>query len=256
MRFVHITDTHIGPTPDHIMQGHPTLPNAEALVREINALPFAPDFILHTGDVVDDRSEAAYRLAKPIFEKLNYPIYYVVGNHDEGDTMQRVLLERTPSPGRFDYYGEIHGLALAVFETRGPVDPGGTLTPAQLAAVRDLCKPEGPPLIIAIHHQPVPLDVTWLDLQMPLDCGPEFLEAIAPARERLRGVFFGHVHRAFQVMRDGILLSSAMSATAQITSWPDHATPDPIPHELPGFSIVTITDTETIIRQHTFKRPY
>ena len=257
MRFIHLTDTHLGPRPDYQIEGHatPTLPNVEAVIREINELPFEPDFILHTGDVVDDRSEAAYRLAKPVFEKLTAPIYYVVGNHDDGDTMQRVLLGRTGSPSRFDYYGEIGGVALAVFETRGPVDPGGTLTPSQFVAIRELCRPEGPPLIIAIHHQPIPLDVTWLDLRMPLDCGPEFLDAIAPARERIRGVFFGHVHRSFQVMRDGILFSSAMSACAQITGWPNSATPIPNPDELPGFSIVTITETETIVRQHTVKRP-
>src|SRR5262245_8731096 len=140
MRFIHLTDTHIGPTPEHELPdqpGNPTLPNVEAVIAEINALPFAPDFVLHTGDVVEDGSEAAYRLPKPVFEKLNYPSYYAVGNHDDGETMQRVLLGRTPSPGRFDYYGEIEGSGLAVFETRGPVDPSGTLTPAQLVAIQE-----------------------------------------------------------------------------------------------------------------------
>ena len=52
MRFVHITDTHVGSTPDHTLHGRPTLSNLAVLVETINNLPFRPDFILHNGDIV------------------------------------------------------------------------------------------------------------------------------------------------------------------------------------------------------------
>src|SRR5437762_11867956 len=80
MRFIHITDTHVGPTATYGLPGKPALPTLEALVDTINNLPFKPDFVLHNGDVTDDASEAAYRLVKPILAKLKYPIYYVIGN--------------------------------------------------------------------------------------------------------------------------------------------------------------------------------
>ncbi len=261
MRFVHITDTHLGPTPDFRLHGQAALPTLEALVERINNLPFKPDFILHSGDVTDDAKEASYALAKPVLAKLNAPVYYVIGNHDRPDPMLGVLLGMTPGVRRYDYYTEIDGVGLAVFDTRGPVDPAGTITDEQFAALRDLCKPEGPPLVIALHHQPVVLDSTWLDdigddgLSMPLDCAQAFREIIAPARSRIRGVFFGHVHRGFQVLQDGILYSSAPSALVQLESWPGQRLPYPALEELPAFSVVTITATQTIVRQYAFQRP-
>ncbi|MEP7289125.1 MAG: metallophosphoesterase [Chloroflexota bacterium] len=259
MRFVHITDTHIGPTPQYRVQGQLALPTLEALVRTINDLPFEPDFILHTGDIADDGSEAAYALARPVLQQLKAPIFYLLGNHDRPKPMQQVLLSKSTVAQRYDYYVKLNGFGLAVFDSRGPTDPAGTLTANQLNALRDLCQPSGPPLIIALHHQPVALDVEWLDngwgeSRMQLDCAEEFLKAIAPARDRIRGVFFGHVHRSCQVIRDGILFSTPPSSCAQILAWPTQHTPIPSPDELPGFNVVTVLPDQTIIRQHTFLR--
>ncbi len=259
MRFVHITDTHIGPTPDHRVLGQLPYPAVGALVEQINSLPFEPDFVLHTGDVTDDASEAAYALARPLLEKIKAPVLYALGNHDRPEPMRQILLGKAPTSDRYDYQMNIQGIELAVFDTRGPVDPEGTLTAEQFNALRNLCQPSGPPLVIALHHQPVPLDIAWLDhgwdgRRMMLDCSEAFLEAIAPARNRIRGVFFGHVHRSAQVFREGILFCTPPSACAQIFAWPTQTEPVPSPAELPGFNVVTITDDQTIIRQHTIPR--
>jgi 3',5'-cyclic-AMP phosphodiesterase len=260
MRFIHITDTHIGPTPEHRVLTQLALTTLEALVDRINALPFEPDFILHTGDIVDDGSGAAYALARPVLQKLKRPIYYVLGNHDLPVPMRTVLLGEPASADRYDYNVDLDGTQLVVIDTRGPIDPAGTLTADQLQNLRDLCTPDGPPLIIALHHQPVKLDVGWLDngwdqKHMMIDNSAAFLEAIAPARQRIRGVFFGHVHRGCHVLHRGILFSSPPSACAEIQAWPTSNYPVPSPEEQPGFNIVTITDDETTIRQYTFPRP-
>ncbi|SRR5258708_19132365 len=261
MRFVHITDTHVGPTPDHRVLGQQSLPALEALVKLINSLPFEPDFILHNGDIVDDGSEEAYALARQTLQKLKAPIFYVLGNHDQPRAMRKVLLGKAPSAERYDYYVRLNGIGLAVFDSRGPADPAGTLTADQLEALRDLCAGKGPPLIIALHHQPVQLDSVWLDKgwdankRMVLDCSDAFMEAIAPARERIRAVLFGHVHRPCEVIRNGILFAAPPSACTQIFSFPPDNIPTPSPGELPGFNVVTITDDATILKQHTFPRP-
>ena len=265
MRFVHVTDTHIGADPGYAKDGHSAHDNLVALVNAVNDLRFPIDFVLHTGDVVEDRSEEAYRVARGVLCRLRLPVYYVAGNHDDADRLQRVLLGSAAAGPRFDYRLTIDGIVVAVFDTRGPNDPAGTLTGEQLAAVEDLCVPEGPPLVIALHHPPLPLDTPWLDdgwqipsgrtANMLLDRGADFLQAVAPARDRLRGVFFGHVHRAFQVIHRGILYASAPSGFGQLLTWADQARPEPSPGEPPGFSIVTITADRTIVRQHALVTP-
>ena len=94
MRFVQITDTHIGQNPEFANYGHAPFSNLEAVVVAINALRFPVDFVLHTGDVVEDRSEGAYRLARRVLSRLRVPVHYVAGNHDDAAILQRVMLDR------------------------------------------------------------------------------------------------------------------------------------------------------------------
>ena len=265
MRFVHITDTHIAADPAFASFGQTPRANLVALVDAINALTFPIDFVLHTGDVVEDRSEAAYHAARDILARLRLPIHYVAGNHDDAGFLQTAMMNRASARPRLDYQFSADGVLVAVFDSRGPRDPAGTLRDEQLAALRALCAREGPPLVIAIHHPPLPLDTKWLNdgwstavghtTSMLLDRGPEFLEAIAPARERLRGVFFGHVHRAFQIMHRGILFASAPSGFGQFYTWPGQDHPEGSPAEPAGFSLVTITGEQTIVRQHSLAKP-
>ena len=265
MRFIHISDTHVATDPQFTHYGHAPLASLAALVDALNSLAFPADFVLHTGDVVEDRSEAAYRLALGELSRLRYPVHYLAGNHDDAGLLQRVLLNRSQPESRLDYRFEANGVEVAAFDSRGPNDPEGTLTDGQLEALRALCAAAGPPLVIAIHHPPVPLDAIWLDRGWPvdrgrtptmlLDRGREFVQAVAPARERLRGVFFGHVHRAFQVMHRGVLYASAPSAFGQLLSWPDQERPEPSPAEPAGFAVVTITQEQTVVRQHMLEQP-
>ncbi len=265
MRFIHITDTHIAADPAFVSHGRAPLRYREALVAAINALSFPVDFVLHTGDLAEDRSEAAYVVARRALARLEPPIYYIAGNHDDADSLQRVMLGGAPARPRFDYVLSVAGVTVAALDSRGPTDPAGTLTDDQLVWLRALCVEEGPPLVIAIHHPPLPLDTRWLDsgwatqsgqgASMLLDRGPEFLEAIAPARDRIRGVFFGHVHRAFQLMHRGILFSSAPSGFAQFLTWPDLAHPVASADEPAGFSVVTITAEQATVRHHAIPAP-
>ena len=85
--------------------------------------------------------------------------------------------------------------------------------------------------------------------------GPEFVEAIAPARDRIRGVFFGHVHRAYQLVHRGILYSSSPSSFGQFLTWPGQEAPEAALAEPAGFSLVTITDEQTTVRFHAIARP-
>ncbi len=261
MRFIHITDTHVAADPAFVSHGRSPLAHLEALVETINALTFPVDFVLHTGDLAEDRSEGAYRNARRTLSRLRPPIHYIPGNHDDAEALQRIMLGRAPADPRFDFVLSVGDLTVAAYDSRGPADPEGTLTDAQLDSLRALCARAGPPLVIAIHHPPVPLDSLWLDNgwatasgqgpTMLLDRGREFLDSLAPARDRIRGVFFGHVHRAFQVVHREILFSSAPSAFVQFLTWPDLDHPKASPTEPGGFSVVTITGSQTTVRHHS-----
>jgi hypothetical protein len=91
---------------------------------------------------------------------------------------------------------------------------------------------------------------------MLIQNGMDLHRALLPARDRLRGVFHGHVHQPMQTMRDGIVYTCAPSAFAAFSAWPtdvEHARMDP--DFLPGYSFVHLLLEQTITHHHTFPRP-
>ena len=258
LRFVHITDTHLSPETEygrhHHGAAHSAREGAITLVETVNALPFQPDFILHTGDVVYDPDPAAYGVAKSILSRLKAPVYYVAGNHDQGAELQRVLGGvSTPTP-YFHYEREIKGVQLLVLDSNGPAEPPrGFISPEQLDWLEKRTSGfDLRPLIVAVHHNVLPVGSPWLDDFMRTTNGWDLHQALLPARGRLRGVFFGHVHQPLDMVRDGILYASAPSSWCQFHAYPDQVDTISDTDSGPGFNIVTLTGDQTYVRRCRF----
>lgn len=259
LRFVHLSDTHLSVDPDYGQGWAPYHPRrgAEALVEQVNALPFAPDFVLHTGDVAAAPDAAAYRLARDLLGRIRFPVCYLAGNHDDAAMLQRELLGTEHPASPFDCEFEVNGVQIVCVDSNGPAEPpAGSVRPAQLARLADLCARADPrPLVVALHHNALPVGIPWLDDYMGLTNGEALHRALLPARHRLRGVFFGHIHQNTQTLRDGILYASAPSSWYQIHAWPGQTETVRDPGAEPGFNIVTITARQTFIRSHRYPLP-
>jgi Icc protein len=259
--FVHISDTHI--SHDSGYEGDfadyaPTL-GARALVEQVAALPFKYDFVLHTGDVVFNPIPEAYALAREVLSKISTPIYYVAGNHDHVEALQRTLMGRSETVSPLDYQFEVNGAQFVVVDSNqlGSVEPpNGFVTDAQLEWLGNICRANNArPLVIAVHHNPLPIGAPWWDDYMRLLDGEAFHNALLPAKHRIRGVFFGHVHEATDTVRDGILYTSALSSWSQFHTYPGQVDTIPDPRAEPGFSVVTLTREQTFIRRYRFPMP-
>ena len=119
--------------------------------------------MLHTGDVIDDGTIESYHAAKNMFAKLRLPIYFLSGNHDHAPTMQREMLGIAQPLDRYDYSFTMGGIQFIALDSFGLKQPGGYLTDSQLTNLRQVCTADGGPIAIFVHHQPLPLDVPWLD---------------------------------------------------------------------------------------------
>jgi 3',5'-cyclic-AMP phosphodiesterase len=256
--FVHISDTHIGPTPAYERHGFYSQPATEQLIRHLNGLPVAPDFVIHTGDIVTDPNPVSYQRAAKLFAGLNYPIYYVTGNHDRSrdicDHFRFPPYEPlTHNPDLLSYAFTVKGHRFLVLDARAPdeLDPHGLMGEEQLGILRAELARDDPSLTIFMHFPTWPLNSLWLDSHMLLVNGAEFHELLVPARDRLRGVFLGHLHQSTQIVRDGILYVSAPSSFAQFTNWPQDRYVQ-IADEPPGFNVVQLFPQQMMIRQHRF----
>ncbi len=255
LTFIHITDTHISPDPRYNAAGvsHTPLFGAKALVKRLNELPFKADFVLHTGDVCYDPDPLAYEAARAIFAELKIPIYYLNGNHDDKEALQRVLVGREPLP-RFDQEFEVNGVQIVCIDSQHTsAEVIGQVTAEQLqrlAAIAEAADPR--PLIVATHHNVLPVGIPWLDEHMGMVNGVDFHRALLPAAHRLRGVFHGHVHQATQTYRDGIVYTSGLSSWYQLQALPGQRETVDDRTALPGFNVVTVTPTQTFIRTNTY----
>lgn len=260
LRFIHLSDTHFNSNPLYRTKtiSTPSLYGAEALVAAIQQLPFVPDFILHTGDVIYDPDPTAYEGIRTLFSELTSPIYYLAGNHDSSESLQRILLNRDLHKIQqpFYYEFEMNGVQVLCLDSNEnkPEDvPRGFIGDEQLAWLDAKCSAADPrPLVIATHHNVVDTGVHWLDSWMHTINGEAVHQIIRKAQHRLRGVFHGHIHQNYEVFRDQVLYSACSSSWAQFHSYIGM---ERTTHDLdlqPGFSVVTITEHQTNIRRYGF----
>jgi len=255
--FVQISDTHFGPTPGYARHGKVALPAAQLLVDTINQLPFAPDFVIHTGDVVTAPDPASYALAAETLGQLRMPCYYVCGNHDDPADIESFMTmgskqDLVVDSETLSYAFEVKGVRFLVFDTHGPaaIDPHGVLSETQLTILRRETETDGLPLVIFWHHPMLPMDSPWMDQNMLTTNGEEVHELLRAAGERLRGVFYGHIHQSLQTIRDGILYVAAGSSFAQFSSWPNDERVSVMAEEPPAFHFVRVLPQQLMIRQH------
>jgi 3',5'-cyclic-AMP phosphodiesterase len=256
LRFVHISDTHISHNPDYGTDWARAHPNraAAALVQRLNHLPFAPDFVLHTGDVAFEPYPEAYQQARDILSQIDWPVYYLAGNHDDAPMLQRELLQRTEITPEFYYDFAVNGVQIVCLDSTGPAaPPAGSVSAEQLAWLEGICTAGDPrPLVVAVHHNPPKTGVPWLDDYMGMTNGADLHAVLRQASQRLRGVFYGHIHQNSQTWRDGVLYSSVLSSWYQLHAWPDQVKTVGEPDAEPGFNVVTITRDQTHIRNHRY----
>ncbi len=81
--FAHLTDIHIWDTYDRWNNNNPTYPEylLKAAISQINSNKKI-DFTLITGDIIDSPDEYLFSHVLNIFNLLNKPWYYTLGNHD------------------------------------------------------------------------------------------------------------------------------------------------------------------------------
>lgn len=260
LRFVHITDTHINADPVFRPPYAPAgctapLRATRALIAALRALPFTPDFVLHTGDVASDPDPAHYAVAAEMLAQAPAPVYVLPGNHDDPTSIRRLIPAgvRFAATGGLDYEFECQGVQIVCVDSTGAAqDHAARLSAQQVAWLEHICRAATDrPLVVALHHPVLPVGVPWMDVRMRMINGEDLHAILRMAQPRLRGVFFGHIHQTADVLRDGILYSSAQSSWYQLHAYPhmERDTPDEIAR--PGFSVVTISAGQTFIRRHT-----
>jgi Icc protein len=119
---------------------------------------------------------------------------------------------------------------------------GGHLSPAQLQLLERELATATTPVLVCLHHHPVPVGSDWLD-HIGLGNAAEFFRII-DAHRCVRGILWGHVHQAFDGLHRGVRLLATPSTCAQFQP---HAHDFAIDARPPAFRTLQLNADGTLI---------
>ncbi|AAU38300.1 Icc protein [Basfia succiniciproducens] len=195
IRFVQITDPHLFKDEQGELLGVNTQQSLTQVLTELKENQFNYDFVLATGDIVQDSSEEAYlRFCKSV-QQLDKMVFWIPGNHDFQPKMFDILVQEhgNLSPKKHLLLGDKWQILMLDSQVFGV--PHGQLGQYQLEWLDSKLKdnPDRYSLVV-LHHHILPTHSSWLD-QHNLRNAHELAQVLAQY-DNVRGILYGHIHQA------------------------------------------------------------
>lgn len=210
IRIVQLSDCHLFKSTEGKLLGLNTEQSLSLVMDLIQDQQHAIDLVLATGDLSQDGSSESYARFHKSMEAFACPVYWLPGNHDLTDIMANHQVARRMSPCVIDAEG--WQIIMLDSTIRGKV-PGNFADTELQFLQKALQDSQGKHVMIALHHQPVPVGSDWLDQQI-VGNASEFFEVVDQF-SNVRAIIWGHVHQVFETRRKGVKLMSVPSTCVQ-----------------------------------------
>lgn len=216
MKLIQISDTHLG-EPGGRLFGLDPVAALEQCVAHINTHQADAALCVATGDLVNAGAPSEYAGLGRVLSRLAMPYRLVPGNHDARDALRAGFPELPFEAGEFLHQRlETPEATLLLLDTHQPGEEYGRLCDGRLAWVEARLSESAKPVLVFMHHPPVAVGHEAMDRMALRDPG-RFLELLGRYRDRVRHVFFGHVHRPFFTVVNGIGFSAVPGTCHQIS---------------------------------------
>lgn len=210
VRVIQITDSHLRKEPDGRLLGMNTRESLAAVVDLLKKQVTPPDLVLATGDLAQDGSAEAYRCFERNLSQFTCPVLFFPGNHDD----PAVMTATVKRPGAFAkvWLGECWKIICLDSSVRGKVH--GAITHSDLVFLQnELEADQDKHVAICFHHHPVPINSVWLD-NIGLANAEQFF-GIVDRFSHIRLILWGHIHQAFDQVRNNVRLLASPSTCVQ-----------------------------------------
>lgn len=225
IRLVQLTDTHLAAAP--LSRMGDTRASFTRCLEHARHSHFPVDALLLTGDLVHDEPDA-YALLTATVADLRVPVHALGGNHDENAALEPLLRKRPFRAASATRYGV---WAVVLVDTVVAGATHGEVSADALALLDEhLHRHADAHVLLAMHHQPVPVGSRWIDALGVVNAAA--LWAVVERHDNVRGIVWGHVHQAFDAMRDGVMLMATPSTCVQFLPGSDDFALD---DRLPGY---------------------
>lgn len=208
LKIIQISDSHVSAKRGADYRGQNADRTLDSVVRSARA--WDPDLVLVTGDVSEDASPASYARVAVMLGTVGAPLLVLPGNHDDPGEMSRHFGN---GPWGGPFVKEVGDWLLVLLDSTAPGKISGVLSQQRLEQLdRQLRSSDARFILIALHHQPVPVGAPWID-KYALEEPRRLFHHIDRDR-RVRCITWGHVHHDFRAVRNGATLLGAPSAVA------------------------------------------
>jgi len=233
VQLLQVTDPHLYGDSSRELYGVNTAESLRRVLEAALATGPAPDAVLVTGDIGDDLSAAAYAQFRAALSVCGAPVLCLPGNHDAPALMARML-----DVDGFQFCGRsrLGAWGLLMLDTHLPGAAAGRVADAELERLdAELRAMADLPVLIALHHPPLPVGSPWLDA-VGLENAAQLLGVI-DRHPQVRAVVAGHVHQEFAERRGTVDYYTTPSTCAQFTPRTARCVMDRRP---PGFRRLTL----------------
>jgi len=231
VRIVQLSDIHLFENPEDSLLGVKTQESFAALLEMLKKEEFS--FIILSGDLSQDGSDASYLRIAKMLKPFQVPIYCIPGNHDNTKIMARVYPVENISNHRHIVLKNWH---IILLNSQIPGSVEGYLDRSQLHYLEHCLQtyPEHHAIIV-FHHHPIPVGSAWLD-KLGLTNANEFWQ-LTENYPMITAVLFGHVHMAVEGKVKNIPYYSTPAGCIQFKPHHDAFSLDHIPQ---GFRIIEL----------------
>ncbi|MGW2519980.1 metallophosphoesterase [Streptomyces sp. NPDC001617] len=206
MRILHLSDTHVERADAPDKHGVNATDSLRLMLDELR-YQRGVDAIVVTGDLANDGAVEAYTTVRELIgefaERMDAPVFYTTGNHDEREAFAKVLGsghlaadggERASATGAERCaVSVVGGWRFVTLDSLVPGKVYGRLGNEQLAWLRVvLSEPAERGTVLAFHHPPISLDISATQPVFGLR-DPEDLAAVIRGSD-VRVVLTGHYH--------------------------------------------------------------
>jgi len=213
LRIIQVSDCHVAQNPATPYRGQNADRNLSSLLPVIRR--WQPDLLLLTGDVSEDASAAAYGRVAAQLSTAGAPVLALPGNHDDPALMRRYFPQ---GPWKGPHVFAARNWRVVLLDSTEPGEVSGRFSAACLERLeRDLRANATRFVLLALHHQPVPVGSSWIDCYALEHAGAFW--NLVDRHPQIRGIVWGHVHQDFDARRGELRLLGSPSSVAN--SLPD-----------------------------------
>lgn len=240
LRIAQVTDLHLFAKSGQCLLGMPTLRSLQALIEQLRQLDPQPDLLLLTGDLSQDGTIASYDRLQSLLSPLQIPTYWLPGNHDCIEAMERSLTQFCPEKAFTQ-----GGWRFLLLNSQDPGCVHGRLSIETLHWLdRQLAEHPTLPTVVSLHHPPFAVNSTWLDTSTLQNAVELF--SVLDRYPQVKLVVFGHIHQEFQHQRNEVTFLGTPSTCIQFARESDEFA---LGQEPPGFRLIELYSDGTWMSQ-------